>query len=133
MESATAEREALEEQGAEELERQQAALDNDPGAEEPYQEDAGGELALVVGADGQLSFAVGGKQPTSSSIRLTGGSIQIPLGQLKKGEDIELRVVARVSAVEFVDTLDGTTKQAVGCERRHKARIVDIGLLAGEE
>jgi hypothetical protein len=86
-----------------------------------------GEPAIEL--DGQLSFEVGGKEPTSTTIRLTGGKVSIDAGQLEKGQDVILRVVARVSEVAFVDELDATTKQPVACERRHKARIVDVGLL----
>lgn len=96
------------------------------------QEAALGEVELVIDAGGQLSFAVGGKKPTGSSIRLTGGKISIPSGsgQLHKGDDVVLRVVARVSEVAFVDELDQKTQQVVGSERRHKARIINVGLLS---
>lgn len=96
------------------------------------QEAALGEVELVIDAGGQLSFAVGGKKPTGSSIRLTGGKISIPSGsgQLHKGDDVVLRVVARVAEVAFVDELDPKTQQVVGSERRHKARIINVGLLS---
>jgi len=100
--------------------------DPDPGEDLP---ETTGEVELVIGDDGQLSFSVGGKQPTGASIRIVGGKISIPGGQFKKGEDILLRMAVRVTEVAFVDELDRTTGQVVGCERRHKARVTNVGLL----
>lgn len=94
----------------------------------------GGPQEAVVGdpaleLEGQLSFDVGGKAPTSCTIRLTGGKVNIDAGDIRKGEDLVLRVVVRVNAIEFKDELDPKTRQVVACEKRAKGPIVDVGLL----
>lgn len=86
-----------------------------------------GEPSLELA--GQLSFDVGGKAPTSATIRLTGGRVNLDAGDIRKGEDLVLRVVVRVKAIEFVDELDPNTRQVVACEKRAKGPIVDVGLL----
>lgn len=83
------------------------------------------ELEAVLGTSGQLSWDIGGKHPTSSSLALRGGKLDIE-GEFYKGETIVLRIECRVGAVEFVDQEDRETGQAVGCARRHKARIVGV-------
>lgn len=78
---------------------------------------------VLEGSTGQLSFGVGGKKPTSSELKLQGGSIGLE-GQFSKGETIVLRVEARVGEVHFIDKIDSKTGQPVGSVRRHKARVV---------
>lgn len=80
---------------------------------------------LVVEGSGQLSLAVGGKKPTGSGLRLTGGKVDVD-GQFQKGETIVLRVTAVVGEVAFIDKTDSKTGQVVGCERRQKARITEL-------
>lgn len=84
---------------------------------------AGGELS--IGGDGQLSFEVGGKRPTTSSLRLVGGRVDIS-GQFAKGERIRLYVECEVRSIEFRDETDKATGQVVGSERRHKAAITGV-------
>jgi hypothetical protein len=86
-----------------------------------------GEPALEL--DGQLSFDVGGKAPTSCTVRLTGGKVSIDAGDIEKGKDLVLRVVVRINSIEFKDELDPKTRQVVACEKRAKGPIVDVGLL----
>lgn len=104
------------------------------------QELAGPELVGDLGDDvvsfvdeetegGQLAFtfSVGGKLPTSTMLRLMGGKIEVE-GEFEKGEKIVLQVIGSVDAIEFVDIKDPKTGQVVGCERRHKARIVGVSV-----
>jgi hypothetical protein len=72
--------------------------------------DAGGQLTLNVG---------GGKQPTTSTLRLVGGKIEVD-GQYAKGETIVVRIEAVVNEIGFKDQEDSKTGQVVGCERRHR-------------
>lgn len=74
-----------------------------------------------------LGFDVGGKKPTSAGLRLVGGKLDIDRS-FKKGEKIVLRIEAEVGELAFVDQRDGKTGQVIGCERRHKARIVGVSV-----
>lgn len=97
--------------------------DPDPAPQEP---DTQEEDGLVLGGTGQqLSFSVGGKKPTSSHFRLTGGEIQVE-GQFSKGETVTFTVQASVDEVAFRDEKDAKTGQVVGAKRVHKARIVGV-------
>lgn len=84
------------------------------------------EAPMVEGTDGQLTFHVGGstsKRPTSSSLRIVGGRVDVS-GQYEKGDLVKVEMTCRVGEVAFVDEVDEKTQQVVGCERRHKARPV---------
>jgi hypothetical protein len=74
-----------------------------------------------------LGFKVAGKQPTSAGLRLVGGKLDIEQ-QFLKGQKIVLRVEAEVGEIAFIDQHDPATGQVVGCERRHKARIVGVSV-----
>lgn len=84
-----------------------------------------GDDELYLEEGGQITFDPGGKQPTSSALRLVGGSIKIE-GEFKKGEVLALRLEVQVAEVGFKDQIDGKTGQVVGCERRHRGRIVSV-------
>ncbi len=73
----------------------------------------------------QLSFAVGGKKPTSCGLRLVGGKVEIE-EVFRKGQTIRLSIVAEVGEIAFVDERDSATGQVVGCQRRQKARITSV-------
>lgn len=92
---------------------------------------------LVITGSGQLGFDVGGKEPTGSSLRLTGGKIKVSASSFEKGESLTVEVkhadgetigryVAVVDEVSFKDETDSKTGQVIGCERRHKARIAGV-------
>lgn len=83
---------------------------------------------VIEGLQGQLGFNVGGKKPTSSTLKIVGGRVDLPKSSVQKGETIVVRAVLQVGEVGFVDQLDKATGQVVSCERRHKARIIDIGV-----
>lgn len=78
---------------------------------------------FVVEGNGQLSLTVGGKRPTGAALRIVGGRIEVN-GSFDKGEVVRVELVLRVDEVSFVDDVDPQTKQVVGCERRHKARMI---------
>lgn len=102
-----------------------APAQSEPDArQEPTEE----ELALVIDGSDQLSFNVGGKAPTSATLRLTGGKLEVE-GQFDKGQVIAVRVEAVVDDIGFKDKTDPKTSQVVGCERRQKARIVGVDLI----
>jgi hypothetical protein len=84
---------------------------------------------LVISAGGQLTLNVGGgKQPTTSTLRLVGGKIEVD-GQFAKGETIVVRIEAVVNEIGFKDQEDSKTGQVVGCERRHRARITGVAVV----
>jgi ribosomal protein L21E len=82
---------------------------------------------LIIDAGGQLSMSVGGKRATGSSLRIVGGKIEVD-GQYEKGQTVHLALECTVGEVAFVDQRDASTGQVVGCERRHKARIVGVSV-----
>lgn len=82
---------------------------------------------LVIEVGGQLSMQVGGKRPTGSSLRLVGGKIAVE-GQFDKGQTIRLALEVQIGEVAFVDERDSKTREVVGCERRHKARIIGVSV-----
>lgn len=90
--------------------------------------DEGGGEPSPPAPGAQLSFAVGGKKPTATGLRLVGGKIDVD-GSFSKGQTIEMTVIAVVGEVAFVDQVDAKTSQVVGCERRHKARIKSVTVL----
>lgn len=75
-----------------------------------------------------LGFNVGGKKPTSQSVRLTGGKIDVP-GSYVKGSTAVFRVEVVFYDVGFRDETDKATGQIVGCERRQFCRITGISEL----
>lgn len=86
--------------------------------------------AFVMDAGGQLSFAVSGKKPTGSSLRIVGGRTDVS-GQFEKGQTIRVELVLRCDEVAFVDEVDRETQQVVACERRHKFRLVQAPRIVG--
>lgn len=99
----------------------QEAFGNGPDPMENYDP---AEL-YVEGSTGQLGFDVGGKAPTTSTLRLQGGKVDIE-GQFEKDDRIVLRVELVVREVAFRDDVDSKTGQVVGCARNHKAHVVGI-------
>lgn len=87
-------------------------LDPDPLTEEP---------------SGQISLQVGGKRPTSTSLRVVGGAVDVEQ-EFAKGQTVVIRMEAEITEVAFVDQRDQRTGQVVGCERRHKARPVEVSV-----
>jgi hypothetical protein len=96
----------------------------------PFPDDGDGQL-LIPGTGSGLSLKVTGKKPTTATLTLVGGKIDVS-GSFDKGERIALYVEAVVNDVGFKDTEDSKTGQVTGCERRHKARITGVRSAAGE-
>jgi hypothetical protein len=96
----------------------------------PLVDDGDGQL-LIPGTGGGLSLKVTGKKPTTASIRLVGGKIDVT-GQFDKQDRIALYVEAVVVDVQFPDTIDSKTGQVTSCERKHIARITGVRNAAGE-
>lgn len=76
----------------------------------------------------QLSLIAGGNAPTTTSMRLTGGKIDVP-GEFDRGQRIVLRVECVVRGQNFVDQEDAKTGQINATERRHSARITGVRVL----
>jgi hypothetical protein len=76
----------------------------------------------------QLSLIAGGNAPTTTSMRLTGGKIDVP-GEFDRGQRIVLRVECVVRGQSFVDQEDAETGQINATERRHSARITGVRVI----
>lgn len=110
----------------------------DPAAQKPHEGDdeLGPDQILqnpaelvIDGSTGQLSLDVGGvKEPTTSTLRLVGGRIEVE-GEFKKGDVLAVRLEAVVNEVSFKDTHDSTTGQVVACARNHRARVTGVQVL----
>lgn len=89
-------------------------------------EEEKGPPPIEIEGDGQLNLQVGGAKPDKATVKLRGGSIDIPAGQLKKGEVLNLLVKVKVAEVHLVDKEDRTTGELVETERRHVAKIMGV-------
>lgn len=94
---------------------------------EPQQLDP---VEIEVDGTTQLElFDLGGKRPTSSKLRLAGGSVAVVDGQaFRKGDVIHFSGTGVVSAVAQQDKRDAATQQVVSCEQKHTALITDLRL-----
>jgi hypothetical protein len=101
----------------------------DQNGTEPQEPQAGTEL--VVDGGSQLSFEVGGKRPTSGTLKFTGKKIEAT-GSFKKGQRVTLELEAVVNFVGFKDEHDAQTGQVVACQRRQEARITGIRLVGAD-
>jgi hypothetical protein len=97
-----------------------------PGEDEGEQ----GPPPIAIEGDGQLNLQVGGAKPDKASVKLRGGSIDIPAGQLKKGDVVNLLVKVRVAEVHLVDKIDNSTGEITQTERRHVAKIMGVEKVA---
>lgn len=130
--------EAPERQTAEEAEREQDAATNGSGpvdhdgGREPLDGEEADEQAppvippLVIEGDGQLTLSVGGEKPTMATIKLRGGKIEVPSGDLDKGQVVDLVVKAQVAEVHFADTRDGQTGEVTSTDRRHILKPISV-------
>lgn len=75
----------------------------------------------------QLSFEVGGREPTASALTVTGVKIE-DVAQYEKGQVVELRVVCEIGEVAFRDKHDSVTGQVVDTIRAHKARATSVSV-----
>jgi hypothetical protein len=86
---------------------------------------------FVEGTRGQLSWAVGGLEPASSTLTVSGMSALEVAGEFDKGEVLKLEVEVRVNSVEFADT-DDPDGYAEACEKRFKGKVVSYKRLLDE-
>jgi hypothetical protein len=64
---------------------------------------------------------VGGREPTGTRLSVTG--VRIEDGQkFKKGQIVEIRVIARVGDKGWSDKIDSATGEPVDCTEVYKAR-----------
>jgi hypothetical protein len=94
-------------------------------------DDDAGAADLVVDGDGTpllfsgFAKAIGGKKPSGSTMRLTGGAFELDgNAAYAKGSTQIFEVKAIVGEVAFRDKVDAKTSQAVDCARKHTGRIV---------
>lgn len=115
------------------LERPLAAVppqDADPGDETDADPEASAEKPTppmqipIPGTEQRITDVAGGSQPTSTEVRLLGGSLPVE-GQFQGEETVTLLVEAKVGSVEVVYTTDdwGETKAV---KRRHKLRMTSV-------
>lgn len=106
------------------------------------QQDLDGGEATAAAPSGQLDeirvkgttqlglFEAGGKQPTSSSLTLTGGKFDLMDGQaFHKGDTVVLQVVCVVDTVTLKDKTDRKVGVVTACEQQHRAYISDAQVL----
>lgn len=86
---------------------------------------------LEIEAEGQLSLKVGGAKPTKATVKLRGGSIQIPKGQYEKGDVVNLLVKVRCTEIHHVDKMDNTTGEVTETERRQIMKITGVEKVGG--
>ena len=97
-----------------------------PADEPEFSEEPSGQVHLVVeGAHEKLGLNVTGRTPTSSTLAITGGKVEVA-GQYDLGDTVSFRVTVVIGDVGFKDETDSKTRQVVGRERRHKGSIIGI-------
>lgn len=89
-----------------------------------------GDLVLFAG-DGKLTGNVGGKKPTDSKFRITGGAVELT-GQFAKGDRVRLTVDCRVGGVHVDDRIDPQTREVIATTRKHVLKIEGVDLVDGE-
>lgn len=90
------------------------------------QEDSSGQVQLVVeGRYEKLSNSITGRTPTSSTLRITGGKVEVG-GMYQPGDRVSFLVTVVVDEVTVRDEKDLKTGQVVGRARNHKGAIVGI-------
>jgi hypothetical protein len=91
------------------------------------------EEVRVHGTAQLTMFDVGGKRATTSSVRLSGGSVKLVDGQAyKKGDVIHFEGTAVVNEVGQKDEHDPKTGIVVSATQRHGARITDLTIRGAE-
>jgi ribosomal protein L21E len=93
-------------------------------ADPPAQQDDR-DVGLELEGSGQLTFHVGGREPTTSKLTVRGGAIEID-GSFDKGERVAILIEAEVREVAFRDQVDPKTGAVVGCTRKQIAHIVGV-------
>lgn len=109
----------------------QATGKGDPAAEAVAAEQRDAEALppedIIVSGIAMNYPSLGGKKPTSASLKLVGGKVELAEGTaFKKGMTITGSFVAVVNFVGQKDKHDAATQQVTGAEARHEARITDM-------
>lgn len=104
-----------------------------PPADLPEDEDTGDEEAegLVLDGDHQLSLTIGGAKPTSSVLKLKGGSLELD-GEFRKGSRLRVTLDLRVGAVKIEDTVDSGSGEVKSTKRTQWATIEGVQRVDGE-
>jgi len=76
----------------------------------------------------EMSYpSMGGKKPTSATLKLVGGKVTVAEGTaFRKGETVKFSGTAVINFVGQKDKHDSATQQVTGAEQRHEARITDL-------
>lgn len=93
---------------------------------------ADGEFGgLIEGEDGTFQLLVGGKQPTTTKVRLYGGAVEVepPEGGFKKGQSYVLRVEVVCHKAGFTDEIDDATGQVIGCSDERGLSIRGVAVV----
>ncbi len=116
----------LEAPGRQSIDEAHEQIDRDEPSREPVAPPDVDEIK-VDGTTQLELFKLGGKLPTSATIKLTGGKVALVEGEaFNKGDRIRFSGEAVVNDVGQKDAHDPKTGQVVNCEQRHEARIVDL-------
>jgi hypothetical protein len=122
---------ALEDQVAAEQERHEAGQTVDDIDPEAVAEPTPPLQIPIEGMGTTITTTPGGDKPQTASISLRGGKLNIS-GEFKKGDVVEFYVRARVSEVNFVDTVD-KYGEVTGTERKHVVKPIAVRRLAASE
>lgn len=109
--------EAPEMPSAEEIDEARAAAEAADDAVEYVLEEPGMDPELET-PSGQFALVVGGKEPTSNSLRVSGGKVDTE-AEYEKGTTVKFVQEFRVDEVHFIDKKDPKTGQVVASERKH--------------
>ena len=87
-------------------------------------------VEIAEDENGAFQLLVGGKQVTTTKVRLLGGGIECapPEGGWLKGTKHVLRVEVVVTKKAFVDELDGKTRAVIGCRDEAGLAITGVSL-----
>lgn len=86
----------------------------------------------IEGTTGQLSLTVGGRRPDSATFKMKSAEVKLrDKSQFSKGEQVELRVLARIDDVTFRDMHDefGTV---TATKRIHTAKPINVDRVGDE-
>jgi hypothetical protein len=71
---------------------------------------------------------VGGQSPTKVNLTITDAKMELAPGEVKKGDIVEFRVVARVGGFDSDDKIDGKTGTVVDNHLKYRARAQSVSI-----
>lgn len=80
----------------------------------------------------QLSFAVGGRTPTSARLSVEGGGYDVEQ-EFEKEQVVTITEKVVIREVAFRDIVDPKTKAVVGSRRKHIAERVEYKIVSVED